>query len=164
MWIAALEKLSDEATRATGVREMGRLREAAMDMIINRGNTADVLIRAARHFEGGAQRLILEATSTCRQFIIASTTATTTSAGSPGLPPKALEPGQVVTASCPSRIDLAGGWTDTPPIAFENGGAVTNLALQIDGERPVGASAKVLADPVLVLVTVADGGEERRTV
>lgn len=30
-----------------------------------------------------------------------------------------------------ARIDLSGGWSDTPPICYEQGGAVVNLALKI---------------------------------
>ena len=39
-----------------------------------------------------------------------------------------------VTAESPARIDLAGGWSDTPPITYEHGGAVTNAALYVDGK------------------------------
>lgn len=39
-----------------------------------------------------------------------------------------------VTVECPARIDLAGGWSDTPPICYEHGGAVTNMALLIEGK------------------------------
>jgi galactokinase/mevalonate kinase-like predicted kinase len=37
-------------------------------------------------------------------------------------------------AECPARIDLSGGWTDTPPIAYEKGGLVVNAALLINGK------------------------------
>jgi fucokinase len=52
---------------------------------------------------------------------------------------RALEPvagpisiGTTVIASAPARIDLSGGWSDTPPISYENGGAVANLAVTVD--------------------------------
>ena len=35
---------------------------------------------------------------------------------------------------CPARIDLAGGWSDTPPICYELGGSVVNLAIMLDGK------------------------------
>ena len=41
----------------------------------------------------------------------------------------------VVTA--PGRVDLAGGWSDTPPISYEYGGAVTNIAVTVDGIKPI---------------------------
>lgn len=36
-----------------------------------------------------------------------------------------------VEALSPARIDLAGGWTDTPPICYEQGGAVLNIAIKV---------------------------------
>ena len=44
--------------------------------------------------------------------------------------------GQWVIAESPARIDLSGGWSDTPPITYEHkaGGAVTNVAIKIDGK------------------------------
>lgn len=39
-----------------------------------------------------------------------------------------------VTAECCARADIAGGWSDTPPITYEHGGAVLNAAIMIDGK------------------------------
>lgn len=50
---------------------------------------------------------------------------------------------QVVWAKSPVRIDLAGGWSDTPPICNERGGAVVNLAVKLNGEYPIQAIAKL---------------------
>ena len=33
-----------------------------------------------------------------------------------------------------ARIDIAGGWTDTPPQAYEWGGVVVTLAIKINNE------------------------------
>lgn len=38
-----------------------------------------------------------------------------------------------VRATCPARIDLAGGWSDTPPICYALGGTVLNVAIDLDG-------------------------------
>jgi len=65
--------------------------------------------------------------------------------------------GTWTTAESAARIDLAGGWTDTPPITYEHGGAVTNAAILIDGKRPIGA--KVRRTPELMLVFVM--GDQR---
>ena len=46
-------------------------------------------------------------------------------------------------------MDLAGGWTDTPPVSFEAGGAVTNIALLVDGVRPIGAACEITDTPTL---------------
>ena len=42
--------------------------------------------------------------------------------------------GAWVTAECPARIDVAGGWSDTPPITYEHGGAVVDAAITVDGQ------------------------------
>lgn len=42
----------------------------------------------------------------------------------------------------PLRIDLAGGWSDTPPICYDNGGAVVNAAVTLEGCRPVVAEVR----------------------
>jgi len=39
-----------------------------------------------------------------------------------------------VTAECPARVDVAGGWSDTPPVTYEHGGAVVNVAVTVDGK------------------------------
>ena len=56
-----------------------------------------------------------------------------------------------VTATAPLRIDLAGGWSDTPPICHEAGGAVCNVAVKLDGKRPVGCRCSPLARKELIL-------------
>ena len=39
-----------------------------------------------------------------------------------------------VRGASPARADIAGGWSDTPPISYEHGGAVTNAAILVDGK------------------------------
>ncbi|MFO7724145.1 MAG: bifunctional fucokinase/fucose-1-phosphate guanylyltransferase [Oceanipulchritudo sp.] len=46
---------------------------------------------------------------------------------------------QIVWARSPVRLDLAGGWTDTPPYCFLNGGKVLNLAVELNGQPPIQA-------------------------
>ena len=33
-----------------------------------------------------------------------------------------------------ARIDLSGGWSDTPPITYEQGGTVLNVAVKLNGQ------------------------------
>ena len=33
-----------------------------------------------------------------------------------------------------ARADLAGGWTDTPPVTYEHGGSVLNVAIKLNGK------------------------------
>ena len=46
----------------------------------------------------------------------------------------------------PLRIDLAGGWSDTPPICNECGGAVLNVAVTLESRRPVCVEVRRLAE------------------
>uniref|UniRef100_A0A3Q3EDS5 L-fucose kinase n=1 Tax=Labrus bergylta TaxID=56723 RepID=A0A3Q3EDS5_9LABR len=104
----------------------------------------DLLVRAARHYEGAGQVLLRQAVMSSQRFI---------SIGQGEVPP--LEEWQEV--ECPARLDLAGGWSDTPPIAFEHGGSVTNVAVKVDGKRPIGARARRIREPRLLLVSYAGG-------
>lgn len=44
---------------------------------------------------------------------------------------------QIIWGRSPVRIDLAGGWTDTPPYSLIMGGAVVNAALELNGQPPI---------------------------
>ena len=48
---------------------------------------------------------------------------------------------ETATTVAPVRIDLAGGWTDTPPISLETSGAVLNAAILVDGVHPIRCDA-----------------------
>ncbi|XP_005345726.1 L-fucose kinase isoform X1 [Microtus ochrogaster] len=97
-----------------------------------------LLVRAARHYEGAEQILIRQAVMTAQHFVSTQPVA---------LP----APGQWVMAECPARVDFSGGWSDTPPIAYELGGAVLGLAVRVDGRRPIGAKARRILEPELWL-------------
>jgi galactokinase/mevalonate kinase-like predicted kinase len=49
----------------------------------------------------------------------------------------ALKEDQIVWARAPVRLDLAGGWTDTPPYTLRSGGRVVNLAVDLNGQPPI---------------------------
>lgn len=73
-----------------------------------------------------------------------------------------LPPGTRVVATAPVRIDLAGGWTDTPPYCFENGGHVVNLAVLLDDRPPV--CVEVSRRAVGGIELVADDLGQRRSI
>jgi len=50
-----------------------------------------------------------------------------------------------------ARIDLGGGWTDTPPYCLERGGAVLNAAIELNGDLPIATSARLTVEPSIVL-------------
>ena len=45
--------------------------------------------------------------------------------------------GRAVRVTAPVRIDFAGGWSDTPPICYKEGGCVLAAAVTVDGKRPI---------------------------
>lgn len=67
-------------------------------------------------------------------------------------PRRAAVVNQWVIATAPARIDLAGGWTDTPPICFEYGAAVTGFAVSVDGLKPLSCRCRILPGAGGILV------------
>ena len=65
-----------------------------------------------------------------------------------------VSPDQTVWCTAPVRIDLAGGWSDTPPMCVEQGGAVVNAAVLLHGKSPLQAFAKRLDEPKVVVHSV----------
>ncbi len=65
--------------------------------------------------------------------------------------PLKLQPGIEVTATSPVRLDLAGGWSDTPPYCYERGGHVINVAIDLNGRPPVRAVVRTLQEQKIVL-------------
>lgn len=57
----------------------------------------------------------------------------------------------------PLRIDLAGGWSDTPPICVDHGGCVLNAAVALERKLPVKAEVRRI-DAAEVRVLSADLG------
>ncbi|XP_077502290.1 L-fucose kinase-like isoform X3 [Amblyomma americanum] len=53
-------------------------------------------------------------------------------------------------------MDLFGGCTDTPPIGYELGGSVINIAVLVDGQKPIGAKARRLHEPHIVIKLLHD--------
>jgi fucokinase len=51
---------------------------------------------------------------------------------------------EYVHVKLPVRVNLAGGWTDTPPYCNEQGGAVLNAAISLRGTLPIQVTAKKL--------------------
>jgi galactokinase/mevalonate kinase-like predicted kinase len=62
-------------------------------------------------------------------------------------PVHALKDDQIVWARSPVRLDLAGGWTDTPPYCLGHGGAVLNVAVLLNGQPPVQVFARPIHEP-----------------
>ncbi|XP_061449988.1 L-fucose kinase isoform X2 [Rhineura floridana] len=131
-WIPAFRHL-EEGNIPEGIKELAEERKKWL-------NRPGLLVRAARHYEGAEQILIRQAVMSSGQFI---------SFRQGELPPM----GHWLRVACPARVDLSGGWSDTPPITYEHGGAVVDLAVLVDGHRPIGAQARRIPEPELQLVS-----------
>ena len=54
-----------------------------------------------------------------------------------------------VTVEGPARIDLGGGWSDTPPFCLDWGGTVLNIGVLLNGCYPIRTTIQRLREPVL---------------
>jgi galactokinase/mevalonate kinase-like predicted kinase len=58
------------------------------------------------------------------------------------------------------RLDLAGGWSDTPPYCFHNGGAVVNIAVDLNGQPPLQVFIRLLDEYKITLRSIDNGVSE----
>ncbi|XP_007235113.3 L-fucose kinase [Astyanax mexicanus] len=133
-WSSAF-RLLEQGKLADGVKELANQR-------VHWLNRPDLLVRAARHYEGAGQVLLRKAVMSAHKFVFI---------GQSEMPPM----GEWQEVECPARLDLSGGWSDTPPIAFEHGGVVVNVAVKVDGKRPIGARVRRIPKPHLMLVSTS---------
>uniref|UniRef100_H2YTS9 Uncharacterized protein n=1 Tax=Ciona savignyi TaxID=51511 RepID=H2YTS9_CIOSA len=119
-----------------GVNALASIRESWL-------SHPDQLTRAARHYEGAEQILIRHAVMSASTFV--------------KMVPSVKMPSSTwYLAECPARIDISGGWTDTPPVCYEHGGAVVNAAILLDGKRPIGARIRKIKQPVILLTLLGE--------
>lgn len=77
------------------------------------------------------------------------------------LPRKNVCDDQIVWARSSVRIDLAGGWTDTPPYSLTCGGNVVNMAIELNGQQPLQVYVKPSREPVIICRSIDLGAMER---
>lgn len=70
---------------------------------------------------------------------------------------------QIVWGRSPVRIDIAGGWTDTPPYCLMEGGNVVNLAIELNGQPPLQTYIRPCKEAHIVLRSIDLGAMERVT-
>ena len=78
----------------------------------------------------------------------------------PQQPQMSVMQDQIVWGRSPVRIDIAGGWTDTPPYCLLEGGNVVNLAIELNGQPPLQTYVKPCADPRIILRSIDLGASE----
>ncbi|MDP2112591.1 MAG: bifunctional fucokinase/L-fucose-1-P-guanylyltransferase, partial [Bacteroidota bacterium] len=74
-----------------------------------------------------------------------------------------LLPDQIAWGRSPVRLDLAGGWTDTPPYCFLYGGKVVNLAVELNQQPPLHCYIKSTDKLEIVLRSIDLGAQETIT-
>ena len=67
---------------------------------------------------------------------------------------------QIVWSRSPVRIDLAGGWTDTPPYSMMQGGNVVNIAIELNGQPPLQVYIKPSQQKHIILRSIDLGASE----
>ncbi|UCE40220.1 MAG: hypothetical protein JSV17_12235 [Candidatus Aminicenantes bacterium] len=76
----------------------------------------------------------------------------------PGRHPRcAVRADEIIWGRAPARLDLGGGWTDTPPYALEHGGCVINAAVNLNGQPPIHVYARVVEEPVIRITSIDHG-------
>lgn len=76
------------------------------------------------------------------------------------MPRNALRSDEIVWGRAPARLDLGGGWTDTPPYALERGGCVINAAVDLNGQAPIQAYARVIPEREIRILSIDHGERE----
>ena len=75
-------------------------------------------------------------------------------------PRRSVQSDQMVWGRSPVRIDIAGGWTDTPPYCLMEGGNVINLAIELNGQLPLQAYVRPCYEPHIVIRSIDLGAWE----
>ena len=76
------------------------------------------------------------------------------------VPVSSVAEDQIVWGRSPVRIDIAGGWTDTPPYCLMEGGSVINLAIELNGQPPLQTYVRPSQEPRIVLRSIDLGAME----
>lgn len=73
------------------------------------------------------------------------------------MPHNALRKDETVWGRAPARLELGGGWTDTPPYTLEFGGEVLNSAINLNGQPPIHCYGRVVEEPVIRIFSIDTG-------
>lgn len=76
-------------------------------------------------------------------------------------PHKTTYSDQIVWGRSSVRIDVAGGWTDTPPFSLTSGGNVVNVAIEMNGQPPLQVYVKPCKERVIICRSIDLGAMER---
>ena len=118
----------------------------------------DAMFRSERlRLKGEDQKSADEA---ARAFSLLRQGITTSALASGQTPRMSVHADQIVWGRSPVRIDIAGGWTDTPPYCLMEGGAVVNLAIELNGQQPIQTYVKPCRQHKIILRSIDLGASE----
>ncbi len=80
-----------------------------------------------------------------------------TRTGRSSIPRNALRTDEIIWGRAPARLDLGGGWSDTPPYSLEHGGCVINAAVDLNGQSPIQVFARVIPEPEIRVNSIDHG-------
>jgi len=138
--------------------EKGQIKQALLSLSKERQNWLsrnDLIIRASRHYEGAMLGFIRQATSSFKNhfnFDLKNIKNKTNF--------------KWIEVNSPARLDLAGAWSDTPPITYEcpGGSCVTNVAILVNGKKPIGARGcrviKTNSDNQSIKITMQESSDQ----
>jgi len=98
-----------------------------------------------------------------RAFTILQEAIVSTAKQQSVLPVNRVLDDQIIWGRSPARLDLAGGWTDTPPHCLIYGGKVVNVAVELNGQPPIQVFARRCEQPHIVFRSIDLGVEQRVT-
>ncbi len=119
----------------------------------------DAMFRGAVRRHGGGGEAV--AGEEARAFDVLRNAITAGVARRPASPRRTLMDDQIAWARSPVRLDLAGGWSDTPPYCLQNGGAVVNVAVNLNGQPPVQVYVRQTTERHVVLRSIDLGAETK---
>lgn len=76
-------------------------------------------------------------------------------------PRRELVDDQIAWGRSPVRLDFAGGWSDTAPYCLKNGGAVVNVAVDLNGQPPAQVYVRQKDEREIVIRSIDLGAETR---
>ncbi|MDD8027789.1 MAG: hypothetical protein PHI34_14905, partial [Acidobacteriota bacterium] len=90
-------------------------------------------------------------------FEMIGRTIVLTRTGRASAPRNALRADEIIWGRSPARLDLGGGWSDTPPYSLEHGGCVINAAVDLNGQPPIQVFARVIEKPEIRINSIDHG-------
>ncbi|MGD9346721.1 MAG: L-fucokinase, partial [Candidatus Aminicenantes bacterium] len=132
-------KILGEVRKRSGEAEKSRLKSLGIDMD-SKSSTSE--------WTGNIHDLA---------FLNLSQAIVTTRKGEESCPQNTLRKDEIIWGRAPARLDLGGGWTDTPPYALERGGRVINAAVDLNGQPPIHVYARLI-DALEIRIASIDHG------